>query len=77
MSIWKVFAIFGIVSVWTEKALADKVITLNEAADLATALAPVLGIPVNLDVSTLPVPRIDLSEEKSEDIEELPHKTAA
>lgn len=77
MSIWKVFTIFGIVSTWAAKALDDNVITLKEAAELATDLAPVLGVSVDLDVSTLPIASGDLSEEQSEEIRPLPHKTEA
>ena len=77
MSIWKVFTIFGIVSTWAAKALDDNVITLKEAAELATDLAPVLGVSVDLDVSTLPIPSGDPSAEESEEIRPLPHKTEA
>jgi len=53
ISMFKIFILFGIVSRWADKALADGKITLPEAVDLVTAIAPVLGIPTDLDVSAL------------------------
>lgn len=83
-SFMQIFIIFGIVSSWVEKALDDNVITLNEAADLATNLAPVLGITPNLDVSTLTQPTPEASETEEElagddslDLEELPRTPGA
>jgi hypothetical protein len=50
MSIWKIFAIFGIVSAWAERALADGKVTATEAAELVTALAGELGISFEIEV---------------------------
>lgn len=41
------------VSNWSEKALADGKVTLREAVDLVERVAPILGIPVEIDFSTL------------------------
>ncbi len=77
LSVFKIFTLFGIVSGWAEKALADNKITLNEAADLVTKLGPVLGIKVDLDVSTLSLNPADLTDEEIEGVGQLPHKTEA
>ncbi|MBA7524715.1 hypothetical protein ES705_16857 [subsurface metagenome] len=45
ISIWKIFAIFSIVSAWSQAALADGKITLEEALDLVQQLAAALGVP--------------------------------
>lgn len=49
ITIFKLFAIFGIVSGWSEKALEDGEITLTEAAELATDLGAHLGVPVRIE----------------------------
>lgn len=50
ISIWKMFTIFGIVSGWAAKALADGKVTLEEAIQLVTELAGILGIPTEIEV---------------------------
>lgn len=50
ISIFKIFMIFGIVSSWAAKALADGKITIIEAVELATKLAGVLGITLAIEV---------------------------
>jgi hypothetical protein len=45
--------ILGEVSLWSEKALSDGVITLTEAVDLATKVGLILGVRLELDVSSL------------------------
>ena len=62
ISILKLFTLFGIVSSWAEKALADGKISLTEAAELAERLGPLLGVPVDVQIPSLPNPEIDLNE---------------
>ncbi len=50
ISILKMAAIFGIVSVWADKALSDGKVTLIEATALVTELAEVIGIPTDIQV---------------------------
>jgi len=49
-SIFKIFQIFGIVSNWAAQALADGKITLEEAVQLAMAIAEILGVQIEVDV---------------------------
>ncbi len=49
-SIFKIFQIFGIVSNWASQALADGKITLEEAVQLAMAIASILGVQIEIDV---------------------------
>jgi len=49
-SIFKIFQIFGIVSNWAATALADGKITLEEAVQLAIAIAQILGVKIEIDV---------------------------
>lgn len=49
-SIFKIFQIFGIVSNWAAKALADGKITLEEAMELATLIAGILGVRMEVEV---------------------------
>ena len=51
-SIFKIFQIFGIVSNWANKALADGKITLKEAVDLAAQIAEILGVTIEIDIPT-------------------------
>lgn len=41
---FKVFAVFGIVSSWATRALADGKVTLTEALQLVSELATLLGV---------------------------------
>lgn len=50
ISFWKILAIFNIVSSWAQQALADKVVTLQEAFDLIEQLAAALGLPLEFDI---------------------------
>lgn len=50
ISVFKIFLIFGIVSAWAEQALKDGTITLVEAANLATKIAKILGVNVEIEV---------------------------
>lgn len=50
ISFWKCFAIFGVVSRWADKALADGRITLVEALQLIGELAALLGVDTLFDV---------------------------
>ncbi len=67
ITIFKLFAIFGIVSGWSEKALEDGKITLPEAAELAQDLGPLLGVPVDVHI---PFPVTAQVESLEEDITE-------
>lgn len=49
-SIFKIFQIFGIVSNWAASALADGKITLEEAVKLATLIAEILGVKIEIEV---------------------------
>lgn len=51
-SIFKIFQIFGIVSNWAAKALADGKITLVEAVELATLIAEILNVKIEVEVPT-------------------------
>ena len=62
-SILKIFTLFGIVSTWSEKALADGKITLTEAAELAEDLGPLLGVPVDVQIPGLLNPLDELLEQ--------------
>lgn len=53
ISIWKIFTIFGIVSAWSQAALADGKITLDEALDLIAQLAAALDLPLEYDVNKI------------------------
>ena len=59
ISIFKIFIIFGIVSKWADKALADGKITLMELTDLAINIAEILGVEADLDISAF-IPPDDL-----------------
>ena len=50
LSIFKVFAIFGVVSTWANKAFEDGKISVQEGIELVVELAKVLGIPLEWDV---------------------------
>jgi len=59
ISIFKIFIIFGIVSRWADKALADGKITLMEVVDLAVDIAPILGVEAELNLDAF-IPPDDL-----------------
>lgn len=48
--IFKIFIIFGIVSNWAQKALADRVLTLDEGIVLLKQLCAVLGVRTELEI---------------------------
>ena len=50
ITIFKIFAIFGVVSMWAKKAFADGKISVKEGIELVVELAGVLGIPLEWDV---------------------------
>jgi len=50
ITIFKIFAIFGVVSTWANKAFADGKISVQEGIELVAELADVLGIPLEWDV---------------------------
>lgn len=49
-SIFKIFQIFGIVSNWATTALSDGKITLEEAVKLATLIAEILGVKIEIEI---------------------------
>ena len=63
INFWMIFIVFGVVSRWVEKALADGKITIMEAADLGQQIGELLGIPTNV---TIPTPQaVELQPPKS------------
>lgn len=48
--VFKIFSIFGIVSNWATKALADGRVTLAEAVELVAQLCAVIGIVPELEI---------------------------
>jgi len=52
MNFWMIFQVFGIVSTWSVKALADGKITITEAAELGVQLGGLLGIPTDVTIPT-------------------------
>ena len=50
ISLFKIFALFGIISAWAETALSDGKVTLVEAVDLVSQLCGVLGITPELEL---------------------------
>lgn len=60
-----IFTFFGIISAWAAKALEDGKITAAEGFELVTALANVLGVTLEFDVSDY----ISLASEKAKDLE--------
>ncbi|TES93558.1 MAG: hypothetical protein E3J94_01280 [Desulfobacteraceae bacterium] len=63
-----IFSFFGIISAWASKALQDGKISAQECYELVNALAEVLGVTLEFDVSEF----LALSSPKAnaEDIEE-------
>jgi len=55
MNFWMIFRVFGIVSTWSEKALADGKITITEAAELGEQIGGLLGIPTDVSIPTVAV----------------------
>lgn len=68
-----IFTFFGIISAWASKALEDGKITAAEGFELVTALAKVLGVTPEFDVSEF----LSLSSPKaqSDDTKELENFT--
>ena len=71
MNFWMIFQVFGIVSNWSVKALADGKITIIEAGELAEQIGGLLGIPTDITVPTATAPEIvaatDTGEEEPDD----------
>ena len=78
-SIFKIFQIFGIVSNWAAKALADGKITLEEAVELATLIAGILGVKIEIEV---PAGLLadetpgEMAKEDMDDLDYLPDKVS-
>jgi hypothetical protein len=74
-SIFKIFQIFGVVSNWASKALADGKITLEEAVQLATLIAGILGVKIEIEVPVdLLVQKVpgEMAKEDMTDLDYLP-----
>lgn len=52
----KLFTIISIVGTWSTKALADGKVTALEAMELGAAIAGILGIPTEIDMTKTPKP---------------------
>lgn len=66
--VFKIFSIFGIVSNWATKALADGRVTLVEAVDLVAQLCAVIGIVPELEIpGANPSPEEEARPEESDD----------
>ena len=52
INFWMIFMVFGAVSKWAEKALADGKITITEAAELGEQIGDLLGIPTDVTIPT-------------------------
>lgn len=50
ISFWKILSIFSIVSNWSQQALLDGKVTLEEGLDLVHQLAAALGVPTEYDI---------------------------
>jgi len=66
-SLFKIFALFGIISTWADKALADGKVTLVEAVDLVSRLCAVLGIAPELELPGSEPTEEEVKEETSLD----------
>jgi hypothetical protein len=49
--IFMIFQFFGVISAWASKALADGKVTAAEGFELIVALAGILGVQLDFDVS--------------------------
>ena len=49
--LFKGLQIMATVSEWSQRALADGKVTLTEAVDLVERVCPILGVPLEIDVS--------------------------
>ena len=83
INFWMIFMVFGAVSKWAEKALADGKITITEAAELGLILGGILGIPTDINITTpeaveLPPPNSAAEEfAETEPDAEIPQKATA
>lgn len=53
ISIFKILQIFGVVSSWSTKALADGKVSLLEAVELAVGLADLLDVCTDIDINQM------------------------
>ena len=67
INFWMIFMVFGAVSKWAEKALADGKITITEAADLGAQLGKLLGIPTDVSIPTPNAPDLVAAADTVED----------
>jgi len=67
MNFWMIFQVFGIVSAWATKALADGKITITEAAELGAQLGKLLGIPTDVSIPTPNAPDLVAAADADQD----------
>lgn len=60
LNFFKALHLLSVVAKWSEKALKDNTITLAEAVDLVRQIAPILGVPLSID---LPEPKAAKAED--------------
>lgn len=54
--IFKGLQVIGLISKWSEKALADGKVTLQEGIELIGALGAILGLPLELEIPGVTIP---------------------
>jgi len=50
LNFFKALHLLSVVAKWSEKALKDNKITLTEALELVREIAPILGVPLSIDL---------------------------
>lgn len=68
--IFMIFQFFGVISAWASRALEDGKVTAAEGLELVVALAGILGVQTEFDISEYLVPTEDI---ESVEIEETPN----
>lgn len=76
LSMFVMLQIIGVMSAWADKALKDGKITIIEALELIVAIARLLGVPVDDDITTL-ITGKDKQAASGEGIEEAKKITVA
>lgn len=64
--LFKALQVVGTISKWSEKALADGKVTLQEGIELLGELGTILGLPLELEIPGVTIP------EKLEEVMEAP-----
>lgn len=50
LNFFKALTLLSVVAKWSQKALVDNKITITEALDLVQQIAPILGVPLSIDL---------------------------